>query len=455
MHKLGALIDIEWRRVTEQALQAKESLLHDALDALTAHIAVLDGDGVITLINAAWQRFAEQNGGGLDCLPGTNYLDVCRQVLSGQDGVEAAAALHGIQQVLDRVQGAFSLVYLCDSPTEARWFEMRVLPLRGPVSGAVVAHEDITARKLTEEARRASEERLRLVLDGANDGFWDWNVATGDLLFSPRWARMLGYDPAELEPHFRTWERLVHPEDLPRVWQAAQPHLFGAAMRYGYEYRMLAKHGDWRWILSRGKVTARDAQGQPLRMTGTHTDVTERRQAVEALHLLLEQTRRHDQQMVALNRMNDLLLCCESCEDAYATIAHGAEVLFAPHAGALAINRSCGPELQRLAAWGAPDRLVPSFTLHDCWALRRGQPHEVAPARDEPDCRHFVERPPTTSLCVPLSVRGSTLGLLHVGTDAALTAEQFQELRTLTVAVGESIKLALSNLRLRETLGET
>ena len=160
VRKLGALIDIEWRRVAEEALRAKDALLNDALDSLTAHLAVLDGDGVITLVNAAWRRFAEQNGGGLDCLPGANYLQVCRQVLSGQDGVEAAAALHGIQQVLDRVQSAFTLVYPCDSSTQARWFEMRVLPLHGPDPGLVVAHEDITARKLAAEALRASEERL-------------------------------------------------------------------------------------------------------------------------------------------------------------------------------------------------------------------------------------------------------------------------------------------------------
>jgi len=84
--------------------------------------------------------------------------------------------------------------------------------------------------------------------------------------------------------------------------------------------------------------------------------------------------------------------------------------------------------------------------------LRRGQPHEVDPSREEPDCRHFPGPAPTSYVCVPLNVRGTTLGLLHIGADEALSAVQFRELRTLAVTVGESIKLALSNLRLREAL---
>lgn len=86
--------------------------------------------------------------------------------------------------------------------------------------------------------------------------------------------------------------------------------------------------------------------------------------------------------------------------------------------------------------------------------MRRGELHEVGPARDELDCRHFVDRPPPNYLGMPLNVRGEMLGLLHVGASEVLTETQFRELRTLAIVVSESIKLALSNLKLQETLRE-
>ena len=109
--------------------------------------------------------------------------------MSGQDGIEAQAALRGIQQVLDRTQRAFRLKYPCNSPTEARWFEMRVFPLSAARQGVVIAHEDITAQKLAEDALRENKDRLQRVLDGANDGFWDWNIVTGEQADQPALGR--------------------------------------------------------------------------------------------------------------------------------------------------------------------------------------------------------------------------------------------------------------------------
>ena len=193
------------------------------------------------------------------------------------------------------------------------------------------------------------------MLDGANDGFWDWNVATGDLSISPRWAQMLGYHPAEIEPSVRGLERLAHPDDLARVWAEVKAHFAGATPRYESEHRLLAKDGSWHWVLARGKVTARDAQGRPLRLVGTNTDITERRRLDEALRLSQADAQRHEAQMVTLTRMNNLLLSCKTCEEAYAIIAEDAAELFAPFGGALAVNQ--WSDLQRIAAWGAPEGL--------------------------------------------------------------------------------------------------
>jgi hypothetical protein len=172
----------------------------------------------------------------------------------------------------------------------------------------------------------------------------------------------------------------------------------------------------------------------------------------EALRISLAEVKRHAAEMIALNEMNDLLSSCETREEAYAIIAESAEVLFSPYAGGLAVKDGAGSDLHRVAAWSGTGDLSPHFSLHDCWALRRGQLHEVTPSRERIDCRHFATRPPPTYLCLPLNVRGMTYGMLHVNAAQTLTEAQLQALRTLSIAVGESIKLALSNLELHEVL---
>ncbi len=146
-------------------------------------------------------------------------------------------------------------------------------------------YTDISELKAAEEAIRETSERLSLVLDGSSDGFWDWDIPSGRVEFSRRWASMLGYDLAELEPHVSTWQRLVHPEDVGTAMAAVDAHLRGETSQYQCEHRVLHKDGRWIWILDRGKVVRRDEAGRPRRMAGTHTDVTERIQAAEALRV--------------------------------------------------------------------------------------------------------------------------------------------------------------------------
>ncbi|MGE5659793.1 MAG: PAS domain S-box protein [Actinomycetota bacterium] len=125
---------------------------------------------------------------------------------------------------------------------------------------------------------RFSEERLQLALEGSNDGLWDWNLATDELYLSPRWLEMIGYESDELERNFNSWQQLIYCEDIPKVLAALISHLEGKSSTYETEFRMLTKSGDLKWIWGCGKVVERDAQGKPLRMTGTHKDISYRKQ---------------------------------------------------------------------------------------------------------------------------------------------------------------------------------
>jgi PAS domain S-box-containing protein len=152
------------------------------------------------------------------------------------------------------------------------------------VLGALIVQRRLLRRlSLQAAALRESEERLTLVLKGSDDGFWDWDLRANRFTRSERWAAMLGYAPEEIRPDIEGGASLVHPDDR-ADYDAWQHRLnIGVTESYKIEYRMRTKSGEWRWILDRGKVVARAPDGTPLRMSGTHTDVTERKRTEETL----------------------------------------------------------------------------------------------------------------------------------------------------------------------------
>jgi two-component system sensor histidine kinase UhpB len=152
-------------------------------------------------------------------------------------------------------------------------------------------------RRLDQERRQAeaalarSEERLKLVLEGSRNSFWDYDLTTGTIERSPQLAVMLGYDPSEIEWIGAAWNSLIHPDDAPRAADALRAHIEGAAPDYQVEYRLRRKDGSWIWVLDHGRVVARDADGRPLRAAGTHRDITDAKAVQERLSESLEQLR--------------------------------------------------------------------------------------------------------------------------------------------------------------------
>jgi PAS domain S-box-containing protein len=145
--------------------------------------------------------------------------------------------------------------------------------------------QDITETYQLTETLRINQDRLLFALQGATDGLWDWNLETNEVYFSPRWFEMLGYAEDEWPQHFDTWAALVHPDDKQSALEHVSAYLEGRVNRYEIEFRMRHKQGHWLYILARAKL-AMDETGKPLsprRLVGTHVDVTERKQAEQAL----------------------------------------------------------------------------------------------------------------------------------------------------------------------------
>lgn len=167
-------------------------------------------------------------------------------------------------------------------------FDIRVVKFG---DGYVATWRDITNRRRTEEALRESEQRLQMALDGSGGGFWNWNIVTEENYLSPRWLEMLGYGKGELPETLNTWKQLIHPNDQVLVFDRLNAHLRNDSVPYRFEYRMLTKSGEWKWIANYAKVVMRDEQGNPLRMAGIHHDISDRKQIEEALQQREEQLR--------------------------------------------------------------------------------------------------------------------------------------------------------------------
>jgi len=143
--------------------------------------------------------------------------------------------------------------------------------------------EEIIAKRTKELTLAAftldkSEERFELAMEASSDGIFDWNLKTREIYFSPGWKKMLGYEDDELENEFSVWERLTNPENQARSWEILNEHLQGKTHRYEMEFQMRHKNGHWVDILSRARSIF-DDDGTPVRVVGTHTDITERKRA--------------------------------------------------------------------------------------------------------------------------------------------------------------------------------
>ncbi|MES2073821.1 MAG: ABC transporter substrate-binding protein [Pseudomonadota bacterium] len=143
-------------------------------------------------------------------------------------------------------------------------------------------------RAQTQRQIRDSEERLQFAMDGAGYGVWDWNIKTGEVLYSKRWKEMHGFDDGDVPNQLDGWETRVHPDDVDRIRQTVRDYFDGKTEHFVSEHRARSKDGSWKWVLDRGMIAARDAKGRPLRMICTHADISERKESEEKLKMLNE-----------------------------------------------------------------------------------------------------------------------------------------------------------------------
>lgn len=155
--------------------------------------------------------------------------------------------------------------------------------LCGDLSFALHSIEIQQQRDEKSQQLRESEARWHFALEGSGDGVWDWDAVTGEVFFSRQWKAMLGYSETEISSHVREWETRIHPEDREACFAQLEKLKKGEIPLYKSEHRVLCKDGTYKWILDRGQVLSWTAEGEPLRIIGTHEDISERKQNEDAL----------------------------------------------------------------------------------------------------------------------------------------------------------------------------
>ena len=261
----NALLEQRVQEHTAQ-LHASEAHLHGVINSVPALIAYVDAQQRYVYVNSQYQqRFAPERHDIIGCS--------VREVL-GEERYALASPL--IAQALQGQAQSYDW-----QPFAGVWQLINYLPTRdaqGEVSGYYVLGTDITERARSESALRESEQRLARVLEGADQGYWDWNMQTNAFQVSARWETMLGHEPGQMQVAPEHWHKLVHPDDWPEVQASIQRHVQGHSPSHEVEMRIQTKSGDWRWIRTSGRIVKRAPDGAPLMMSGTHTDISERKQ---------------------------------------------------------------------------------------------------------------------------------------------------------------------------------
>ncbi len=275
---ITSFLDITERKHAEETLRASEELNVAVISSLSAQIAVLDSDGIITDVNQAWQDFARENNGKSDRNGiGINYLQICRNS-AGKFAENASEAMIGIKAVLKGKLPFFSLEYPCHSPNERRWFLLNVTPLRTESGGGVVSHQNITERKKAEEELRKTEEFTRSIIDSSPDCIKVLDLE-GNLLSMQAGQELLCID--DITPFLnKPWTELWEGIDRQSAQSAVEAAAAGGNGNFVGFFRNMRGEPKW-WNVAISPILGAD--GNPSRLLAVSRDVTEQKEADEAL----------------------------------------------------------------------------------------------------------------------------------------------------------------------------
>ena len=274
------LIDVTERIEAEEKLKLEEQLNSAFIDSSQALMTVLDSKGRIVRFNRACERTTQYQSNEII---GKKVWDV---LLLPEEKESVSNVFHNLNE--NALPNEYENYWITKDGSKLfiHWSNNVLKNESGAVQYIISVGIDVTEARKTEEALKLSEKRLKLAVDGSNDGMWEWNIVTGEDYFSSRWLDILGYEHGELPCHVDTFIDLINDDDKPNVQREMEQHLKNNTA-FNIEMRMRHKSGDDVWVFSRGQAV-RNEQGEPITMSGFITDITERKKVEREIENIFE-----------------------------------------------------------------------------------------------------------------------------------------------------------------------
>jgi PAS domain S-box-containing protein len=271
LHFITTIVDISAQKRSEEALIHSHDLMRYIIEHNRNAIAVHDKDMNYVYVS---QRYLQDFNITDKNIIGKHHYEVLPDIPQKWRDVHQKA-LNG------EILSAEEDFYIREDGTKewTRWECRPWYESDGSIGGIIIYTELITKRRQMEQALRESDERLRLAINSAQQGIYDLNLKTGETIVNDIFAKMLGYDPVTFKESVTFWQERLHPDDYVRVINAFQKYINGESDEYKIEFRQKTAKGDWIWIFSVGNIVEYDEEGNPLRMLGTHTNVTHSKNA--------------------------------------------------------------------------------------------------------------------------------------------------------------------------------
>lgn len=284
---IATCVLLERLRQRERDLAESENLFRRSMDDASIGVTIIDADCLYRKVNAA---FCAMTGYSEAELIGRSFKDITYE----EDRDRLDSFCEGISE--GRIRSLKAEKRYVRKSGEVFWVEVSIIVFTDPATGRpdrlITQVEDIDLKKRTLEAIAESESRWAFALENGQQGVWDVDKPAGRLYTSPTWKRMLGYEPDDVSiDGGDAWLQLMHPDDRDAFLLVNDAHERGETEWLEAEFRLRHKDGHWVWILDRGKTIARDEEGRPLRIIGTHTDISRNKAAEREIQLLEERVR--------------------------------------------------------------------------------------------------------------------------------------------------------------------
>jgi len=439
--------DIGERKWAEMALQRERQLLERLINSSVDGIVAFDNDGILTVWNPGMERiFGVSKKDAL----GRPTFQACPFLVDLGEDVNFTAALSG-NKVISRdksykIPGSKTPVYF------EGYYGPMINPIDGEVMGGLAIIRDVTERRKAINAKRISEERYRELFENAYDMVYTHDLDGKITSINKAAERILGYTRAEaLQMQFY---QLVAPEFQKKVRRMIDRQIADQAP-ITQEIEVISKDKVRITLELCNRLVFRE--GKPLGIQGIARDISERKKSEKALQTAnknleawVQELESRTRELNLLSEMGDILRACITKEEVYEVIVQISQEIFPVEGGALYILGSLRNVVEAVAHWGNAEKAKLTFKPDECWALRRGRVHWVEDTRVGLLCNHLQSPPPRGYLCVPMMAQSEAVGILYLAQPE--DAKMPEAKQRLAMAMAEHVAMALSNLRLNETL---